>query len=329
VPRFVALSGLLYVALSAVGHPLSVVKTRLQHAGSLPGSVLTGAATQQRSGDALRLARRALGLRGLYVGFWPATLGALPSEAAYVVALEGARQALAQSDDRCATLSRCLCSRCVALTAACPLASAAGEAAASFAAGAAANCASQLLLSPVEVVVARAVVSYDPSRAAGGSGNASVADVARATWRAHGLRGFYAGYGAALATYAPGCAVWWSCYAAARRRLLGHQNHDAASQHGSWAAEAAAGGLAGVASAVATHPLDTVKTRLQSGADGPGARWADSAAKLLRTAGARGLLRGLGARTLEMSVLSAVAAVGYEQIKRASLKTATQDAFSS
>ena len=43
----------------------------------------------------------------------------------------------------------------------------------------------------------------------------------------------------------------------------------------------------------------------------------------------RGLLRGLGARTLEMSVLSAVAAVGYEQIKRASLKTATQDAFSS
>jgi hypothetical protein len=178
----------------------------------------------------------------------------------------------------------------------------------------------------VEVVVARAVVSYDPSRAAGGSGNASVADVARATWRAHGVRGFYAGYGAALATYAPGCAVWWSCYAAARRRLLGqHQSSDASA----WAAEAAAGGIAGIASAVATHPLDTVKTRLQSGADGPGARWTDSAAKLLRTAGARGLLRGLGARTLEMSVLSAVAAVGYERCKSASLKTATQDAFSS
>ena len=329
MPRFVALSGLLYVALSAVGHPLSVVKTRLQHAGSLPGSVLTGAAAQQRSGDALRLARRALGLRGLYVGFWPATLGALPSEAAYVVALEGARQALAQGDDRCVVMSTCFCSRCVALTAACSLASAAGEAAASFAAGAAANCASQLLLSPVEVVVARAVVSYDPSRAVSGAANASVADVARATWRARGLRGFYAGYGAALATYAPGCAVWWSCYAAARRRLLGHyQPSDDAAQHGSWAAEAAAGGLAGVASAVATHPLDTVKTRLQSGADGPGARWADCAAKLLRTAGARGLLRGLGARTLEMSVLSAVAAVGYERIKRASLKTAERDAFS-
>ena len=69
--------------------------------------------------------------------------------------------------------------------------SAAAEGAASFAAGAAANGASQLLLSPVEVVVARAVVSYDPRAAAG---NASVADVARATWRAHGLRGFYAGY---------------------------------------------------------------------------------------------------------------------------------------
>jgi len=118
--------------------------------------------------------------------------------------------------------------------------------------------------------------------------------------------------------------VWWSCYALARRRLLGP---DAADKHAgtsanataAWAAEAAAGGLAGVASAVATHPLDTIKTRLQSGADGPDARWADTALRLLRTAGARGLLRGLGARTLEMGMLSAVAAVGYEQCKRASV----------
>ena len=99
MPRFVALSGLLHVALSAVGHPLSVVKTRLQHAGVVgvqgPASASASPPQQQRSGAALRAARAALGARGLYVGFWPATLGALPAEGAYVVALEAARQALA------------------------------------------------------------------------------------------------------------------------------------------------------------------------------------------------------------------------------------------
>jgi hypothetical protein len=147
-----------------------------QHAGRLAasGGDDAGAQTQQRSGAALRTARSSLGLRGLYVGFWPATLGALPSEGAYVVALEAARQALAPSSQQQRGGQ-----------------GEAAEAAASFAAGAAANVASQALLSPVEVVVARAVVAYDPksTRAA-----ASVADVARATWRAHGLRGFYAGY---------------------------------------------------------------------------------------------------------------------------------------
>ena len=103
MPRFVALSGLLHVALSAVGHPLSVVKTRLQHAGRVETQGgAPASAQQQRSGAALRAARAALGARGLYVGFWPATLGALPAEGAYVVALEAARQALAPPpDQRC------------------------------------------------------------------------------------------------------------------------------------------------------------------------------------------------------------------------------------
>ena len=44
--------------------------------------------------------------------------------------------------------------------------------------------------------MARAVVSYDPARQslAGAASNETVAQVAAATWRAHGLRGFYAGY---------------------------------------------------------------------------------------------------------------------------------------
>jgi solute carrier family 25 protein 44 len=140
-----------------------------------------------------------------------------------------------------------------------------------------------------------------------------------------------------MATYTPGCAVWWSVYAVARRRLAEERSRrsdtavisqlaatplalapDALPLPPSWRVEGLAGLLAGVASAVVTHPLDTIKTRLQTGVDGAGATWASALRRLLRTAGPRGLLRGLGARTLELGPLSAVGALGYEWVKRAS-----------
>ena len=135
-----------------------------------------------------------------------------------------------------------------------------------------------------------------------------------------------------MATYAPGCAVWWSVYALARRRLADHAaSSDSSRRSGdntrphappppSLRVEGAAGLLAGVASAVVTHPLDTVKTRLQTGVDGPGASWLSATRRLLRTAGGRGLLRGIGARTLEMGPLSALGALGYELCKRAAAR---------
>ncbi len=69
----------------------------------------------------------------------------------------------------------------------------AADGARAFCAGGAANAASLIFFNPIEVVVQRAVVSYDPrssARAAAGD----VAHTAAALWRAHGLRGFYQGY---------------------------------------------------------------------------------------------------------------------------------------
>jgi hypothetical protein len=103
--RFVGLSGALYLALSAVGHPLLILKTRLQHSGgtaahAAAASALAPGATVAPGGALRALARGVIGLRGLYVGFWPASLGALPSEAAYVTTIEAVRQALAPAQDR-------------------------------------------------------------------------------------------------------------------------------------------------------------------------------------------------------------------------------------
>lgn len=227
-PRFVSHSALLYVGLATLNHPLAVVKTRLQH----------GAAAGSTSSAALRGLFRAHGARGLYVAFLPSTLGALPGELLYVASVERMRTALGPAAERWAPL----------------IGDTAADGARLFVAGAAANLTSLALFTPVDVVVQRAFVAFD-----GRPGGRPFTDAVRATWLASGVVGFYRGYFASLALYAPGCAVWWSVYAMARQHPTAAPS--AALPH--WASDATAGLVAGLGSGLVTHPLDTIKTRLQ------------------------------------------------------------------
>jgi hypothetical protein len=228
-PRFVSQATLLYVGIATLNHPLAVVKTRLQH-GAAAGS--------SSSSAALRGLFRAHGARGLYVAFLPATLGALPGELLYVASVERMRSALGPASERWAPV----------------IGDTAADGARLFVAGAAANLTSLALFTPVDVVVQRAFVAFD-----GRPGGRPFNDAVRATWLASGAMGFYRGYLASLALYAPGCAVWWSVYAMAR-----HPSSAAPSTSlPPWASDATAGLVAGTASGLVTHPLDTIKTRLQ------------------------------------------------------------------
>lgn len=331
VPRFAAAAAGLHLLLSAVGHPLSVLKTRAQHGG-------------------VPRARGLAALSGLYVAFWPATLGALPAEAAYLFALEGAREAL----DKPA--SEVLGSRT------------AGGAVASFAAGFAANFASAALYTPIEVTSSRAFVAPEivapppphsrspvlsgvlPLGGDPGVPRRGFAAAAARIAAESGPRGFYRGFAASLATAAPCCAVWWCVYALARDALAGvadsrahqlqhapsdtqhsdsrtiqlplvaHRAGDVSAQH--LAIDGAAGLVAGCVAAVATQPLDTIRTRMQTGASRAG--WAAAAMESCRVPGSGVRLRllwaGLGARLTEMGPLSAIGAVGYEAAKRMCIK---------
>lgn len=227
-PRFVSQAALLYVGIATLNHPLAVVKTRLQH-GAAAGST--------SSSVALRSLFRAHGTRGLYVAFLPATLGALPGELLYVASVERMRSALGPASERWAPV----------------IGDTAADGARLFVAGAAANLTSLALFTPVDVVVQRAFVGFD-----GRPGGRPFTDAVRATWLASGVLGFYRGYVASLALYAPGCAVWWSVYGMARNSAAAPS---AALPH--WASDAMAGLVAGTASGLVTHPLDTIKTRLQ------------------------------------------------------------------
>lgn len=289
LPRFLTFATALYFAEAAVQHPLSVLKTRLQHSPSLAQAASTGGSLA-----ALLTARRVLGLRGLYTLFLPATLAALPSELAYVGGLEAGRQALQPVQHRLAHLlggRETLADGCLTATAA-----------------VGANVAALTIYTPVEVVCARAF-SQAPERMGGG-----VAAVVREVYLQHGLRGFWTGYGASLATHGPACAVWWSVYAMARDELSKR-----AEETPLWLCEASAGLAAGVTSALITHPLDTIRVRLQSGAEaGQPGGWGGAAARMLRQRGARGFFAGSGLRALQLGPLSAVGAASYEWIKRSS-----------
>eukprot|EP00421_Protoceratium_reticulatum_P068214 CAMPEP_0168410592 /NCGR_PEP_ID=MMETSP0228-20121227/27771_1 /TAXON_ID=133427 /ORGANISM="Protoceratium reticulatum, Strain CCCM 535 (=CCMP 1889)" /LENGTH=266 /DNA_ID=CAMNT_0008424325 /DNA_START=30 /DNA_END=827 /DNA_ORIENTATION=+ len=82
--------------------------------------------------------------------------------------------------------------------------------------------------------------------------------------------------------------------------------------------ELAAGGVAGAAGILSTHPLDTIRIRLQSSAAGLGLSQGytgvlDCARAALRAEGIRGLYKGVASRTLSKGVMNSVLFFSNEQ----------------
>jgi len=152
--------------------------------------------------------------------------------------------------------------------------------------------------------------------------------------RAAGLRGLYAGYWPTLLRNAPSNVLSFSSYELLRRAALSHRRRG-----GTGAEElpsgitAAAGALSGALAAVMTHPLDLVKTRLQTQGVGPAAVGTgmlySGVLPTLRTVlaaeGPRGLARGLGVRLFYNAAFSAVGLATFEAVKSEVTKSRTKD----
>ena len=183
------------------------------------------------------------------------------------------------------------------------------------------NALSSVILVPKEVVKSR--------MQAGAPGG--VAAVLASAIRTRGVRGLYAGYLPTLMRNAPSNMISFSAYEALRWAALAAQRARVRRQGGNAdeltalppAVTAVAGALAGCLAAVATHPLDLVKTRLQTqGAVAPvgAALYAGVAGTLravAREEGARGLARGLSTRVTYNALFSAVGLAAFEAAKRA------------
>eukprot|EP00045_Choanoeca_perplexa_P003003 m.28184 g.28184 ORF g.28184 m.28184 type:complete len:340 (+) comp11812_c0_seq1:99-1118(+) len=205
-----------------------------------------------------------------------------------------------------------------------------------LAAGFVGDAASLVLHTPADVISQRLMVATH-SRAvdthAPTPRSVEVHGVVRSILHQEGARGFYRGFWASLATYAPSSAIWFATYEATKEAIYRRLNtHPASETHESThglktAVHLVSGACAGLASVIVTNPLDVAKTRLQT---------MDMAnphdAKLLRKGfwyilywttrqeGLSGLYRGFQPRLWFAVIGSAMTFAGYEAAKQLALK---------
>jgi len=143
-------------------------------------------------------------------------------------------------------------------------------------------------------------------------------DIIKIIWRESGVRGFYRGYIASLMTYAPSSSIWWASYGA----YTGIFSDILPLETPKVFIQAISGPLAGITAAVATNPLDIIRTRLQI--EG-GTSILLTAKTLYSEEGLRAVFKGLSARIMSTIPTSLIIIVGYETVKKLSLKTATTE----
>jgi len=136
-------------------------------------------------------------------------------------------------------------------------------------------------------------------------------DITKAIYRKDGMRGYYRGYIAAICTYVPSSASWWTFYqlfqdlAAAIVPIqdLGIPNT---------AVQSVAAMASGVATAIMTNPLDATKTRVQV----QRRPFVETFVKLWREERFRIFTKGLSARMTSSTIYSVAIIFGYETVKK-------------
>lgn len=296
--KFIAYNSFVFFFVRAALHPANVVKTRFQ---------------MQRQHDRYKSSATALihtfktgGIRGLYAGFGTASL-MLCVQQIYFVTYESLRSPHSGWTT-------------------------ASEPVRNGLSAAAAVLFSQLFASPIDVVSQRLMLREQLVEVmATTTPNASARiprgalEAAQQVYRLRGVRGFYTGFTVSCAQYVPASSLWWTTYPLFRgaySRVISKTlpiesptQSDAPAMLVGWharAAEVFAGSSSSAVVAVATAPLDIIRTRAQVTGQGGLA----VARQILQAEGIRGLWKGVGARLATLVPQGAVSVSAYEQVKR-------------
>ncbi|XP_046686254.1 solute carrier family 25 member 44 [Homalodisca vitripennis] len=292
--KFFPLSMLSSFCVRASLYPLTLIKTRLQvqkHGQMYKGMI-----------DAACKIYQSEGASGLYRGFWVSSVQ-IVSGVMYIATYEGVRHILTQHNASASTKS--------------------------LLGGGCASVVGQTVIVPFDILSQHLMVlgvaesKYNKNKAVLNplgifldprkSKLRLTLDIAQAIYRTDGIRGFYRGYIASLCTYVPNSALWWAFYHLYQEELEKLFPPDTSHLM----IQCVAGTLGGFTTTLITNPMDTMRARLQ-------VHRTDTMLKTFQVLwdedGIRMLSKGLSARLVQSVCFSFSIILGYETIKRISIR---------
>ncbi|XP_060767769.1 solute carrier family 25 member 44b isoform X1 [Neoarius graeffei] len=289
--KFYSFGVFMTMSIRATVYPAMLIRTRLQ--------VQKGKSLYSGTYDAFRKILRAEGIRGLYRGFMVNTF-TLISGQAYITTYELVRKYVSSySKDNTVK---------------------------SLVAGGSASLVAQSITVPIDVISQQLMMQGEgvhltrfkvkPKATTGAKHRVAFGqtrDIIAQIFAADGFRGFYRGYVASLLTYIPNSAVWWPFYHFYAEQL----SKMAPSDCPHLVLQAMAGPLAAATASTVTNPMDVVRARVQ--VEGR-TSVIETFKELLREEGFWGMTKGLSARIISSTPTAIVMVVGYETLKKLSLR---------
>ncbi|XP_047243845.1 solute carrier family 25 member 44a [Girardinichthys multiradiatus] len=291
--KFYSLGVFMTLTTRATVYPASLIRTRLQ--------VQKGKALYSGTLDAFFKILRTEGVRGLYRGFMVNTF-TLVSGQAYITTYELVRKYVSHYSP--------------------------SNTVKSVVAGGAASLVAQTITVPIDVVSQHLMMQgqgehltrfkVKPKMMLTTAKRKPIfgqtRDITVQIFAADGFRGFYRGYVASLLTYIPNSAVWWPFYHyyAEKLSLL------APSGCPHLILQAVAGPMAAATASTITNPMDVVRARVQ--VEGRSSV-TETFKQLVAEEGIWMMTKGLSARIISSTPTSVIIVVGYETLKRLSLRS--------
>ncbi|XP_051849776.1 solute carrier family 25 member 44 [Antechinus flavipes] len=270
-------------------YPFALIRTRLQ--------IQKGKSLYQGTFDAFVKILRTDGVLGLYRGFLVNTL-TLVSGQCYVTTYELTRRFVSKYSQ--------------------------SNTVKSLVAGSSASLVAQSITVPIDVVSQHLMMQrkgetmgrFQVYRRTEGRGIVAFGQtkyIIQQILRADGIRGFYRGYVASLLTYIPNSALWWPFYHFYAEQL----SHICPKDCPHIIFQAISGPLAAATASVITNPMDIVRARVQ--VEGKSSIIL-TFKQLLAEEGPWGFMKGLSARIIAATPSTMVVVIGYESLKKFSLR---------